>query len=189
MHPLSVPRLDGQIRADDADDLAEQHPPVREPDQIRLPVQPRVIRRRPGIRDMLLAFADRASLPAGAFANTARHLARAAADLARPRVHRLAILQRDDMTDVTLVIRRVRTVALTKLLPQVSWWMAGHGHVNPDSARKLQAWSRTIQHAILATGREAFDRSRPGAGETNFFVLFRPFRLAGRCGDTRRLYR
>ena len=103
MHNLILTSLDSPIVPTRQHHFAEQHTAIAQPNNIRLAVQPGIVRRRPRSRNDLLALAQLAFPFSGPFASRAGNLRRSATSLALAIVLRHAPCIRDYLSDVILI--------------------------------------------------------------------------------------
>ena len=182
MEDLLIAGNDGGVVARGRRDPAQNHPAVREPDQIGLAVKPWIIRRCPTCRNKLLSSAELASCFTSSFADTASDFGAAATVLAWAGIHRYAILIDDNLADVMLVPSLIASFAalVGELLPQLAGVMSRHVHVNPRAASQLEARSRTIRLSFDASRNAARHRSLALAHEAE--LLVGPWAALGGCG-------
>src|SRR5439155_20442749 len=107
-------------------DFAEKNPAILETDQIRLAVQPGIIRCRPRRWNKSLSVADFTDWLAPSFADRAVDLPTPAALLALADICCPPILHHDDFPHVPLAPHLIpSTIAIRKFLPQLIRVMAG----------------------------------------------------------------
>src|SRR5437764_8806246 len=107
MQDLLVARDNGPIVAGHGSYSAQKRLTICEADNIGLAIKPRIVRSRPGGRDVFLSLAKLAGLLAGPLAGTAGDLSGASTYLAWADIHRGTVLVDHDLANMVVVPRLI----------------------------------------------------------------------------------
>src|SRR5437016_3022710 len=160
---LAVLSPQENLRTEPHLDLANQRAAILEPNGLRRIFQLRIVERRPTGRNHLLASASRADDQPCSIAHPAFYLSGSCAHLALANVDRLALLHFNHFPQVPLVPRLPAPVALIEFLPKLLRIVPSHHQMFPGSLGQFQAWTRTLQHTVLAVSASTFYLARAAA--------------------------
>lgn len=149
---LLVARDDGSVFADGSRHPAQDYLSVFEADQIRLPVEPWIIGWCPCDRNEFLSGTNLACALSAPFANGTEDFSGSTTNLARPGVHRITILIRDDMSDVVLIPRHRTAIRVSEGDPYITRTVSGDVHVPPRALGQFEAITWAIHLAAAASG-------------------------------------